>query len=213
MNSKKFIVTFLLLFVFLCGYFLNSTGTMAQREDENNQNNNQEDIDMIINYNEDDMANKRDGEMIANIDELVLVMVEEEKNLTYDVYQKTNLSVEEFNKVLAKTALAGQGESFKALEDEFGVNGIFAIAVSIAEAGWDGRQANKNNFYGMRGANGYLSFNTPKDNILYFGELITKSAYKGKTLKTFAKIYCPPRYKKWHSDVVWLMGKLMEEIK
>ena len=213
MNRKKFIITFLLLFVFLCGYFLNSTGTMAQREDENNQNNNQEDIDMIINYNEDDMANRRDSEMIANIDELVLVMVEEEKNLTYDVYQKTNLSVEEFNKVLAKTALAGQGESFKALEDEFGVNGIFAIAVSIAEAGWDGRQANKNNFYGMRGANGYLSFNTPKDNILYFGELITKSAYKGKTLKTFAKIYCPPRHKKWHSDVVWIMGKLMEEIK
>lgn len=213
MNRKKFIITFLLLFVFLCGYFLNSTGTMAQREDENNQNNNQEDIDMIINYHEDDMVNKRDGEMIANIDELVLVMVEEEKNLTYDVYQKTNLSVEEFNKVLAKTALAGQGESFKALEDEFGVNGIFAIAVSIAEAGWDGRQANKNNFYGMRGANGYLSFNTPKDNILYFGELITKSTYKGKTLKTFAKIYCPPRYKKWHSDVVWIMGKLMEEIK
>lgn len=213
MNRKKFIITFLLLFVFLCGYFLNSTGTMAQREDENNQKNNQEDIDMIINYNEDDMVNKRDGEMIANIDELVLVMVEEEKNLTYDVYQKTNLSVEEFNKVLAKTALAGQGESFKALEDEFGVNGIFAIAVSIAEAGWDGRQANKNNFYGMRGANGYLSFNTPKDNILYFGELITKSAYKGKTLKTFAKIYCPPRHKKWHSDVVWIMGKLMEEIK
>ena len=177
MNRKKFIITFLLLFVFLCGYFFNSTGTMAQREDENNQNNNQEDIDMIINYNEDDMVNKRDGEMIANIDELVLVMVEEEKNLTYDVYQKTNLSVEEFNKVLAKTALAGQGESFKALEDEFGVNGIFAIAVSIAEAGWDGRQANKNNFYGMRGANGYLSFNTPKDNTLYFGELITKSAY------------------------------------
>lgn len=213
MNRKKFIITFLLLFVFLCGYFFNSTGTMAQREDENNQNNNQEDIDMIINYNEDDMVNKRDGEMIANIDELVLVMVEEEKNLTYDVYQKTNLNVEEFNKVLAKTALAGQGESFKALEDEFGVNGIFAIAVSIAEAGWDGRQANKNNFYGMRGANGYLSFNTPKDNILYFGELITKSAYKGKTLKTFAKIYCPPRHKKWHSDVVWIMGKLMEEIK
>lgn len=213
MNRKKFIITFLLLFVFLCGYFLNSTGTMAQREDEHNQNNNQEDIDMIINYNEDDMVNRRDGEMIANIDELVLVMVEEEKNLTYDVYQKTNLSVEEFNKVLAKTALAGQGESFKALEDEFGVNGIFAIAVSIAEAGWDGRQANKNNFYGMRGANGYLSFNTPKDNILYFGELITKSAYKGKTLKTFAKIYCPPRHKKWHSDVVWIMGKLMEEIK
>ena len=213
MNRKKFIITFLLLFVFLCGYFLNSTGTMAQREDENNQNNNQEDIDMIINYNEDDMVNRRDSEMIANIDELVLVMVEEEKNLTYDVYQKTNLSVEEFNKVLAKTALAGQGESFKALEDEFGVNGIFAIAVSIAEAGWDGRQANKNNFYGMRGANGYLSFNTPKDNILYFGELITKSAHKGKTLKTFAKIYCPPRYKKWHSDVVWIMGKLMEEIK
>ena len=213
MNRKKFIITFLLLFVFLCGYFFNSTGTMAQREDENNQNNNQEDIDMIINYNEDDMVNKRDGEMIANIDELVLVMVEEEKNLTYDVYQKTNLSVEEFNKVLAKTALAGQGESFKALEDEFGVNGIFAISVSIAEAGWDGRQANKNNFYGMRGANGYLSFNTPKDNILYFGELITKSAYKGKTLKTFAKIYCPPRHKKWHSDVVWIMGKLMEEIK
>lgn len=213
MNRKKFIITFLLLFVFLCGYFLNSTGTMAQREDENNQNNNQEDIDMIINYNEDDMVNRRDSEMIANIDELVLVMVEEEKNLTYDVYQKTNLSVEEFNKVLAKTALAGQGESFKALEDEFGVNGIFAIAVSIAEAGWDGRQANKNNFYGMRGANGYLSFNTPKDNILYFGELITKSAYKGKTLKTFAKIYCPPRYKKWYSDVVWIMGKLMEEIK
>lgn len=213
MNRKKFIITFLLLFVFLCGYFLNSTGTMAQREDENNQNNNQEDIDMIINYNEDDMVNRRDSEMIANIDELVLVMVEEEKNLTYDVYQKTNLSVEEFNKALAKTALAGQGESFKALEDEFGVNGIFAIAVSIAEAGWDGRQANKNNFYGMRGANGYLSFNTPKDNILYFGELITKSAYKGKTLKTFAKIYCPPRHKKWHSDVVWIMGKLMEEIK
>lgn len=213
MNRKKFIITFLLLFVFLCGNILNSTGTMAQREDENNQDNNQEDIDMIINYNEEDMINRRDSEIINGLDELVLVMVEEEKNLTYDVYQTTNLSVEEFNKILAKTALAGQGESFKALENTYGVNGIFAIAVSIAEAGWEGRQANTNNFYGMRGSNGYLSFKTPKDNILYFGELITRNLYKGKSLKTFAKIYCPPRHKKWRSDVVWLMGKLMEEVK
>ena len=210
MNRKKFIITFLLLFVFLCGYFLNSTGTMAQREDDKNQNNNQEDIDMIINYSEDDMINRND-DVIADLNELVLAM-EAEKNLTYNVYQKTNLSVEEFNKVLEKTGLAGQGESFKALEDTYGVNGIFAIAVSIAEAGWDGRQANTNNFYGMKGSNGYLKFSSAKENILYFGEMITKSTYKGKTLQTIAKIYCPPRYKKWHSDVLWLMGKLIEKL-
>ncbi len=62
----------------------------------------------------------------------------------------------------------------------------------------------------MRGANGYLSFNTPKDNILYFGELITKSAYKGKTLKTFAKIYCPPRKSKSKNEIKKSKSKLIK---
>lgn len=213
MNRKKFAITFLLLFVFLCGYFLNSTRTMAQNKDDDNVGNNlnnQEDIDMLINYNEEDMID-RNNNVVPDINELVLAM--EEKSLTYNVYQKTNLSEEEFNMILKDTAFAGQGASFVALENEYNVNGVFAIAVSIAEAGWDGRQANKNNFYGMRGSNGYLKFSSPKENILYFGELISSNVYKGKSLKTIAKIYCPPRHKKWHSDVVWIMGKLMERIK
>ena len=217
MNKKKFTITFFLLFVFLCGYFFNSTRTMAKNEEENIENYqvNQEDIDMIINYNEEDMINRNSG-VIADINELVLAMEEEEeeeKNLSYNVYQKTNLSAEELNEILANTALAGHGESFVELEDKYNLNGIFAIAVSIEESGWSGRQANKNNYYGMKGSNGYLSFASAKENILYFGEMMTNTLYKGKSLKRIAKIYCPPRHKKWHSDVIWLMGKLMENVK
>lgn len=214
MNRKRFMLTILLLFVFLCGYFLDSTRTMAQRKDDDVNNNpaSQEEIDMIINYNEEDMINRNNG-VIADINELVLAMEEDEKNLSYNVYQKTNLTAEEFNKVLSNTALAGQGESFVELEKKYDVNGIFAIAVSIAESGWNGRQANKNNYYGMKGSNGYMKFASAKDNILYFGELITRNLYKGKSLKKIARIYCPPRHKKWHSDVTWLMGKLMENVK
>ena len=49
---------------------------------------------------------------------------------TYNPYIKSNLSVEQYNKILAGTGLAGCGESYYRMEQEYNVNGLFALSVA-----------------------------------------------------------------------------------
>ena len=123
-----------------------------------------------------------------------------------DPFTITNLSVEQFNKILSGTGLEGQGEAYFKVEQEYGVNGMFAIGVAFLESGYGKYKANTNNYYGMRSGSGYMSFSSPAENILYFGKLMNKNLYKGKSMSQIAKIYCPPNHSKWVSSVTSIMG-------
>jgi membrane-bound lytic murein transglycosylase B len=123
-----------------------------------------------------------------------------------DPFTITNLSVEQFNKILSGTGLEGQGEAYYKVEQEYGVNGMFAIGVAFLESGYGKYKANTNNYYGMRSGSGYMSFSSPAENILYFGKLMNKNLYKGKSMSQIAKIYCPPNHSKWVGSVTSIMG-------
>ena len=123
-----------------------------------------------------------------------------------DPFTITNLSIDQFNKILEGTGLAGQGESYYKVEQEYGVNGMFVIGVAFLESGYGKYKSNTNNYYGMRSGNGYMSFSSPAENILYFGKLMNKNLYKGKSMSQIAKIYCPPNHTKWVGSVSSIMS-------
>lgn len=128
-----------------------------------------------------------------------------------DPFKTTNLSAEQFNKILLGTGLEGQGEAYFKVEREYGVNGMFAIGVAFLESGFGKYKANTNNYYGMRTGKGYMSFSSPAENILYFGKLMNKNLYKGKSMPQIARIYCPPNHKNWVSSVRSIMGSYYDK--
>ena len=113
-------------------------------------------------------------------------------NIKYPFYI-TYTTIEEYDYILKGTNLEGYGYCFKMIEEEYGVNGLFAMAVATQESGL-GRSAlakSNNNFYGMKsGSTSWAKFNSKESGILYFGKLMNKSLYKGKTISQIAPIYC-----------------------
>ena len=132
---------------------------------------------------------------------------------TYDPYVKSNLSVEQYNKILAGTGLAGCGESYYNMEQTYNVNGLFALSVACLESGYGKHRANTNNFYGMRSSKGWMSFETPDANIQYFGKLMNKSCYYGKDILGIGATYCPNTYQDWAGKVKSIMSLSFNKLK
>lgn len=113
-------------------------------------------------------------------------------NIKYPFYI-THTTVEEYDYILKGTRLEGYGYCFKMIEDEYGVNGLFAISVATLESGL-GRSTlgqNRNNFYGIKsGSNSWAKFDSIESGILYFGKLMNNDRYKGKTITQIAPVYC-----------------------
>lgn len=125
---------------------------------------------------------------------------------TYYPFQKSNLSVGQLNKILAKTGLAGHGQSFYNMEQTYGVNALFAIAVGAHESANFYKTANYNNYFGFRGNRGWMSFSSPDACIMYFGQLMNTRLYRGKTIEQIAPIYCDAswaRYIRGHMSEKW----------
>lgn len=110
---------------------------------------------------------------------------------TYEPFVKSNLTVDQLNQALTNTGLAGQGQAFYDMEHTYNVNAIFAIGVACHESANGYKQANTNNFFGMRGGRGWMSFASPYDNIMYFGKLMNSSIYYGKSMEGIVRAYCP----------------------
>ena len=131
---------------------------------------------------------------------------------TYNPFIKSNLSVEQYNKILAGTGLAGCGESYYNMEQTYGVNGLFALSVACLESGYGKHRANTNNFYGMRSSKGWMSFESPDANIQYFGQLMNKSLYKGKDILSIGATYCPGTHVDWATKVKSIMSNSFNKL-
>lgn len=112
-----------------------------------------------------------------------------EARFTYNVFEKSYLSVEQLNNILSNTGLAGQGHLFKDMEDTYNVNALFCISVGCLESGNFTSSAfrNKNNPFGIGPGK---HFSSPKAAINYFGELMNRSTYYGKSIDRIGSIYC-----------------------
>jgi len=137
-----------------------------------------------------------------------------------DLSQKSNLSANQFNSIIEKTlesrgyvytasTFYNIGESLYNMEQTYGINGLFALAVSSQETeyGFSNLAVNKNNLFGISGDNGYRGFDTIDECIQYFGNMIAKY-YVGCDRTTISSIgfkYCPGS-KSWITNVSWFFN-------
>ena len=109
-------------------------------------------------------------------------------NITMNPFQKTNLYPEELEIVLTN-GLSGYGQAFYNMERLYGINSIFAISVAELESGNGTSSAfrNKNNAFGIGPG---MRFSSVESGIYYFGDLMNKSTYYGKSIDRIGSIYC-----------------------
>ncbi|BBI34208.1 glucosaminidase domain-containing protein [Cohnella abietis] len=136
---------------------------------------------------------------------------------TSAVRTESGLSEADIALIFDGTALAGNGleETILEVEEQYGINAFFTIAVMKLESGnGSSRLAkNKNNLFGLNASgdnahkNAY-SFETKGDSVRKFGQLLSKN-YVGKGYTTVEKIatkYCPVN-SKWSGLVKNIMQK------
>ncbi|MCC3371647.1 glucosaminidase domain-containing protein [Cohnella sp. REN36] len=121
---------------------------------------------------------------------------------TSAVKSDSGLTAEHIATILKGTALANIGleDAILEIEEEYGINAYFTIAVMKLESG-NGKSKlakTKNNLFGLNAVTGSenvkaFSFSSKEDSIRKFGQLLAKN-YVGKgytTIEKVAKKYCP----------------------
>jgi beta-N-acetylglucosaminidase len=123
-------------------------------------------------------------------------------NKLNQVNMKSNLSASDVEQMFKGTALEseGLGTAFIAVEDKYGINALFSVAVAKLESG-NGKSRisrEKNNLFGLNATDGNefhgaLKFDSKSDSVMAFGKIIS-DFYMNKGLTTVSKIsgkYCP----------------------
>jgi len=131
---------------------------------------------------------------------------EPQLNLSFAPHEPTGLSADQLDIAISKTSLAGLGEAFAAIEEDYNVNAVFAIAVAAHESGWGKHQANTNNLFGLKGSNGWMSFGSKAECINYFGRLIHNNYSTRYTLEAINQKYCGSET--WPSKVKQIMQQV-----
>ena len=127
----------------------------------------------------------------------------------FDTRTKSDITAEQLNTKL-KNKLNGCGQYFINAQNKYGVNAEFLAAIAIHESGNGSSRAarTKNNFFGLMGKKGQLTFSSPEECIECLAKNLTKKNgfYFGRGLYTIQKI--GRRYaadKRWSSRIVATM--------
>jgi hypothetical protein len=138
-----------------------------------------------------------------------------------NVTEPSNATAEELNRAINSSCKwmreyntdGRLGEFYYKMEQQYGINAYFALSVPMQEVGVQQASSlarNKNNIYGLRGKNGYLSFSSYEDCIEYWFNMINK-AYVGKrgliSVQSISGRYCNGN-PEWVSGVSSFMNKL-----
>lgn len=132
------------------------------------------------------LANNMIIELTGAIDEAQFTepVVEEPNEVNTDPENITEISGmtgDQFNDVIDKIMvdrglntckLAGTGDALADVEETYGINGLYILAIFAHESAFATRCINTNNFGGIRGGSGWKSFGTPSDCIYYEGQLL-----------------------------------------
>lgn len=127
----------------------------------------------------------------------------------YDVRTKSDITAEQLDAKL-QNRLKGCGQYFIDAQEEYGVNAEFLAAIAIHESG-NGRSRaarRKNNFFGLMGSRGQLSFTSPRECIMTAAKNISKpnGYYFGRgryTISSIGRRYASD--KRWSSRIVATM--------
>ena len=127
----------------------------------------------------------------------------------YDVRTKSDITAEQLDAKL-QNRLKGCGQHFIDAQEEYGVNAEFLAAIAIHESGNGSSAAarRKNNFFGLMGSRGQLSFETPRECIMTAAKNISKpnGYYFGRgryTISSIGRRYASD--KRWSSRIVATM--------
>lgn len=99
-------------------------------------------------------------------------------DITLDITQPTHLSGAELNKALEGTSLAGLGDAFQHMEEKWGVNALFGVAVAAHESSWGNSHLarTRNNLFGIAAYDGNegaaYSFPSMEACVDHWGEMI-----------------------------------------
>ena len=130
----------------------------------------------------------------------------------FDVRTKSEVTTEQLDAKL-DNKLAGTGHYFIEAQEKYGINAEFLAAIAIHESGNGSSAAarRKNNFFGLMGKRGQLSFSSPQECIDYAARTLTKPEgyYFGRGRYTISQI--ATRYasdKKWPIRIIATMKSL-----
>lgn len=119
----------------------------------------------------------------------------------YDVRTKSDITAAQLDAKL-KNRLKGCGQHFIDAQEEYGVNAEFLAAIAIHESGNGSSTAarRKNNFFGLMGSRGQLSFATPRECIMTAAKNISKpnGYYFARGNYTISRIG-----RRWATDKRW----------
>jgi len=125
-----------------------------------------------------------------------------------DITKVTNLKPEHYEHLVDGTWWEGNEKALMALEQKYGINAIFAMAVSSLESGYGSSSKAKkcHNYYGLMTKRTWESLH---HNTSCWGDLMsTKYVANGKcSVDSIAKMYCPVNTSKWIRDVRILMRR------
>ena len=130
----------------------------------------------------------------------------------YDVRTKSDITAAQLNAKL-KNRLKGCGRYFIDAQEKYGINAEFLAAIAIHESGNGSSVAarRKNNFFGLMGKRGALSFSSQKECIDCVAKNLTKPRgyYFGRgryTISSIGRKYASD--KRWSARVVATMKSI-----
>ena len=130
----------------------------------------------------------------------------------YDVRKKSDITAEQLDAKL-QNRLKGCGQYFIDAQEKYGINAEFLAAIAIHESGNGSSTAarRKNNFFGLMGKRGQLSFETPQECIECVAKNLTKPSgyYFGRgryTISSIGRKYASD--KRWSTRVVATMKSI-----
>ena len=149
-----------------------------------------------------------------------------ETHISYymDLNEKTQLTKEDIDKVLDNTKLEGLSQAYVDAEDNYGINALFLLSLSIHESGW-GKSTlaqTKNNLFRFQAydhnVNKAKYFNIKEECIDYVAKYIkdnyltsTGRYYNGVTIYAINKLYASD--KNWSTKVYDTMNILLERMR
>lgn len=127
----------------------------------------------------------------------------DEVNITNDITEVTNLTIEVVREILPE-GLKEYAQNFIDGEKEYGVNMLFVLAIAKQETsfGQAGVGSSKNNLFGVRSENEYKSFDNFGESIDNEFRLLREVYLDNNrtTIGSVARVYCqPPEH--WESAV------------
>ena len=140
-----------------------------------------------------------------------------------DLRTKSNISIEEYQKMLENTALYETAESLYNAEQKFGINGLYLMGLACLESSYGNSNfaKNRNNIFGWNAVDsnpGKASYFTSKNEcVMFVAEKLSYNYlnengcyFEGYTAKDIDKHYCTDRK---HIDKICnIVNKLIKKI-